>query len=295
MYDFVSIGNYTKDTIVSIKAGTRQVDGGGFNYAAHAAVMMGLKTAAITRLAKEDFHVVENLKKIGADVFAEATPHSTLMKLEYPTADVDHRILTVTSTAGSFTPEQINAVDAKAFLISASIRGEMPLQTVKALRKKKALIAADVQGFIRVVSPKDGQLLYERNWPEKEAVLELIDVLKTDAVESEAITGEKDIKKAAKMLAEYGPKEIVLTHRDGLLVYAEGKYYEAGFHPKELIGRSGRGDTCIGSYTAKRLSASPKDSCVWAAALTSLKMEAEGPIKRKVSEVEELIRTRYKK
>ena len=35
-YDFVTVGNYTKDTIVSA-AGTRYVDGGGYNYAAHAA------------------------------------------------------------------------------------------------------------------------------------------------------------------------------------------------------------------------------------------------------------------
>ena len=35
-YDFITVGNYTKDTIVSA-AGTRYVDGGGYNYAAHAA------------------------------------------------------------------------------------------------------------------------------------------------------------------------------------------------------------------------------------------------------------------
>ena len=42
IYDIVIIGNYTKDTIVS-SAGTRPVDGGGFNYGAHVAAMMGLK------------------------------------------------------------------------------------------------------------------------------------------------------------------------------------------------------------------------------------------------------------
>lgn len=293
-FDFVSIGNYTKDTIVSPAAGTRIVDGGGFNYAAHAAKLMGLKVAAITRLSQKDFHVVDNLKRLGVEVFATATPSSTIMRLEYPTADVDNRILTVTDTAGSFTPEQIAPIESRAFLISASIRGEMPLETVKALRKKKALLAADVQGFIRVVAPPDGRLRYERNWPEKQAILALIDILKTDSVESEALTGEADIKKAAKMLADYGPKEIVLTHRDGVLVYADGKYHEAPFKPKELIGRSGRGDTCIGSYTAKRLSADPAQATVWAAALTSLKMEAEGPIKRSANDVEAMIRDKYR-
>ena len=38
-----------------------------------------------------------------------------------------------------------------------------------------------------------GKLVYD-NWPEKEHVLMYVDVLKADAVESEMLTGEKDIK-----------------------------------------------------------------------------------------------------
>ena len=53
------------------------------------------------------------------------------------------------------------------------------------------------------------------------------------------------------MLAALGPREIVLTHKDGLLVLANGSYHEAGFHPVELRGRSGRGDTCVGSYAVE--------------------------------------------
>ena len=63
-YDITLIGNYTKDTVVT-PAETKYVDGGGFNYGAHAAVALGAKTAAITRLKNNDQHVVENLSKIG--------------------------------------------------------------------------------------------------------------------------------------------------------------------------------------------------------------------------------------
>jgi sugar/nucleoside kinase (ribokinase family) len=95
------------------------------------------------------------------------------------------------------------------------------------------------------------------------------------------------------MLADMGPREIVLTHRDGVLVYAEGQYYAAGFFPRELVGRSGRGDTCVASYVAKRLTASPAEATIWAAAATSLKMEAEGPFKGDVDEIRDLVRARY--
>ncbi|MGB5847835.1 MAG: PfkB family carbohydrate kinase, partial [Ignavibacteriaceae bacterium] len=276
IYDIVIFGNYTKDTIIS-KAGTRYVDGGGFNYGAHAAANSGKIVAAVTRLASEDTRVITTLEEIGVDVYPTFTSTSTHMKLEYPTDNVDERILTCSATAGTYAISQFDGLEAKAFLINSSVREEVPLALVKELRKKECLLVADAQGFTRIISP-DNTLIHAK-WPEKIEVLKLIDVLKVDIVEAESLTGEKDIFKAAKMLAEFGPKEIVLTHRNGILVYAGGEYFEETFKPKKLIGRSGRGDTCIASYMAKRLTAEPAEAIKWSAAVTSLKLEAEGPFK----------------
>jgi sugar/nucleoside kinase (ribokinase family) len=120
-----------------------------------------------------------------------------------------------------------------------------------------------------------------------------VDILKTDAVEAESLTGDSDIRSAARALAACGPREIVVTHRLGILVLADGEFYEAPFHSKEIIGRSGRGDTCLGSYVARRLTSPPEEAIVWSAAVTSLKMEADGPFHRKYSEVIELIEREY--
>jgi sugar/nucleoside kinase (ribokinase family) len=288
-YDIAFLGHYTKDTIVSA-SGTRIVDGGACNYGANVAVRMGLKTAVVTRLAREDFHVVDALTDLGIDVFARATPHSTCLRLEYPTSNVDERVIHVTSTAGAFTPAEVQTLQARAILIGASMRGEVGLDVIQELGKKETLLAADVQSFLRV--ERDGILVPEP-WPEKGQVMAHLDVLKTDAVEAELLTGESDIKVAARLMADIGPGEIVLTHRDGLLVYAAGQFHEAGFFPKELVGRSGRGDTSVAAYVGKRLTTTPAEAAVWAAAVVSLKLEAEGPFRREISEVEDLIRARY--
>jgi sugar/nucleoside kinase (ribokinase family) len=66
-----------------------------------------------------------------------------------------------------------------------------------------------------------------------------------------------------------------------------------GFYPRSLVGRSGRGDTCLGTYIAKRLSMPPREAGIWAAAVTSLKMENPGPFDRAMEEVEALIHARY--
>ncbi len=290
-FDVATLGNYTKDTIVTA-AGTHHADGGGVNYSAHAALALGRRVAAVMRLAAEDFHVVRALEAAGITVFATATPSSTLMRLEYQTDNPDERILTVADTAGAFTPEQVRDIDASAFIISPSIRGEFPVETIRELRKKDALISADAQGFIRV-RRSDGRLEH-LPWPEQEEVLAMIDVLKADIVEAEALTGEPDMKAAAKALAAQGPREIVITHRDGIVVLADGHFLEAQFHARSMAGRSGRGDTCVGSYLAARLEHPPEEAILWSAATTSLKVETPGPIRRSYEEIVGLKEQHYK-
>jgi sugar/nucleoside kinase (ribokinase family) len=147
------------------------------------------------------------------------------------------------------------------------------------------MVALDVQGFIRVV--RDGRLTFD-DWPGKESVLRHVTVLKTDAVEAGLITGESDGRVAARRLAALGPREVLLTHGGGVLVLHEGTFYEAPFVPEEVRGRSGRGDTCTSAYLSRRLTAPPADAIIWAAAVTSLKLEVEGPFGRNLAEVEAL-------
>lgn len=288
-YDVLYIGNYTKDTIIS-PTGTRYVDGGAVNYAAHAAARLGLKVAVVTRLSKADDHVVEKFSHYGIDCYPTYTRHSTLMKLEYPTTNPDIRNLSVVETAGSITAGDVENIDARAAVIGSSLRGEVGLDVIRGLKARNIPVAADMQGFVRVL--RGIELKYEP-WDEMQTTLAHVDVVKSDAVEAEFLTGETDIFKAAKFYADMGPREIVLTHKDGLLIYADGKFHEMNFYPARLDGRSGRGDTCVGAYVAMRLSMEPREAGIWAAAVTSLKMENLGPFNRSIDEVAALIHARY--
>jgi len=288
-FDIAFVGHYTKDTIVTLQE-ARTVHGGAFRYGAYVVAQMGLKAAVVTRLAREDFEAVEDLTRLGVEVFAKPTAQSTCLRLVYPTADPDQRSISMEGYAGAFTLAEVAPIQARVFHIGASVRGEVPLEVIEALAQKGAKISLDVQGFIRI--KQDGKLVHA-HWPEQAKVLKLVDVLKTDGVEAEILTGERDIKEAATILADFGPQEIVLTHRDGVLVYAGGRFYEAPFFPSEVRGRTGRGDTCTAAYLGKRLTAPPAEATVWTAALTSLKMEQEGPFRSEISEVEALVRARY--
>jgi sugar/nucleoside kinase (ribokinase family) len=289
VYDVVCIGNYTKDTIIT-PSGTRYVDGGAVNYAAHAIARLGLRAAVVTRLAREDARVVDKFTQAGIDSFPTYTPHSTLMQLQYPTANPDIRTLTVKETAGSITPAEIAPLEMRSAVIGSSLRGEVGLDVIQRLHERGILVGLDVQGFVRVLRGRE--LRYEP-WKEIRETLAYVDILKSDAVEAEYLTGEADIVQAARAYAEMGPRDIVLTHKDGLLIHADGNDHTLEFHPRQLDGRSGRGDTCIGTYVGMRLSHPPREAGIWAAALTSLKMETLGPFNRSRQDVEDLIRRKY--
>jgi sugar/nucleoside kinase (ribokinase family) len=165
------------------------------------------------------------------------------------------------------------------------------LDVIRTLKGKNMLVAADMQGFVRVLR---GSALNYESWEEMQSTLALIDVVKSDAMEAEFLTGETELRKAARFYAEMGPREIVLTHKNGVLIYAEGgEVHEMNFYSARLDGRSGRGDTCVGTYVAMRLSMPPREAGIWAAAVTSLKMENPGPFDRSIHEVEAFIQEKY--
>jgi sugar/nucleoside kinase (ribokinase family) len=288
-YDIAFIGNYTKDTIVDSQ-GERVVDGGAFNYGANVASRVGLKSCAITRLSKQDRQVVDRLKRLGVDVFPTFTPESTKLRLVYPSDNPDERQIYVDASAGSIRIEQVADLDTRTAVVGASFRGEVGLDVLQILRGRETRIALDVQGFVRSVRQ---ELLVAEPWPAKEEILSLVHYVKADIAEAEILTDTRDLRRAARLLLAMGPREIVLTHREGVLVYDGRRYHEAGFYPRKLVGRSGRGDTCIAAYSCRRLVSEPAEATVWAAAVTSLKMEGNGPFDSTPEDVEEMIREKY--
>ena len=63
VYDIVFVGHVTIDEIVAIEGSARGVPGGAPLFGALAAAVSGKKIAVITRMAKDDEHFLEPLKK----------------------------------------------------------------------------------------------------------------------------------------------------------------------------------------------------------------------------------------
>jgi sugar/nucleoside kinase (ribokinase family) len=283
------IGHFAKDEVVH--RGQRETtSGGSVYYGAIALRRLGFSVAVATRLARADFDRLEELKAEGILVFAQAAPETSGIENVYVTEDMNRRRCRPLNFAGPFRLEDIPEIAAGTIIVGPIMAGEVGLPLLKALASRGAELALDAQGFVRVI---EGDNLVFRDWPDKAEGLSYVNVLKADDAEAEVLTGQTDPRAAARALSACGPEEIVLTHGGGLLVYAQGEFYQAPFRPRQIRGRTGRGDTTFATYLGERLTAPPAEACRFAAAVASLKMEQPGPFRGQRQDVEAFLSTAY--
>ena len=279
MYDIILVGHLAKDKIV-IGGKERESSGGAPFYGAFPLLRMGKKVGIITKLKKEDFYITAPLvKELNLSLFVTFTSDTTGIENIYPTENLDYRICRVLGRSDSFTLYDFPQVETKVYHIAPLIKGEIEKHIIEFL-KTKAMIGLDVQGFVRV--KKENELVYE-DWKEKLEILPLVDFLKADLKEAEILTGTSDPLKASKIFSKWGAKEIIITRKEGVSVYVDNNYFEFPFTPSKIVGRTGRGDTCMSTYIGMRLDYPPKKSLEFAAKLTSRKLEIEGPFNEEIN------------
>jgi len=287
-FDLLMIGHFAKDRLVVDGKG-ESASGGAVYYGSLAVHRLGVRVAVATRLHPDDFPRLDELRQEGVEVFAAPASATTGIENIYNSADMERRVCRPLAFAGAFRSQDIPGGSAKVYLIVPLVAGEVDLALLKQLAARGP-VGMDVQGFVRV---PEGDTLVFKPWRDMAEGLAHITYLKADRAEAELLTGETDLERAAHRLVGYGPKEIVLTQSSGVTVYANGRTFQAPFTPKNLSGRTGRGDTCFATYVGKRVAgASPEEACRWAGAVTTLKQEQPGPWRGKVADVEALLRSR---
>ena len=95
------------------------------------------------------------------------------------------------------------------------------------------------------------------------------------------------------MMYGWGAKEIVITHNTEVLAYDGKDFYHAPLKPRNLSGRTGRGDTTFAGYITERQHTSIQEALTFSAALVSLKMETPGPFMGNRYDVLNYIKTFY--
>jgi sugar/nucleoside kinase (ribokinase family) len=283
--DIAIIGHFAKDKII-VRSEERVSCGGSVYYGAIALRQMGLRVAVITRLKQDDFVLLDELKDEGILVFAQPSEQTSGIENTYVTEDMDRRLCKPLGFAGPFRIQDLPDIQARTSLVGPIMAGEVDIPLIRVL-SSRGTVALDAQGFVRV---REGEALVFRDWLQKREGLALVDVLKVDTAEAEVLTGQTGVHQAMRELADYGPKEIMLTRPQGILVYAGGEFHQAPFNPREMRGRTGRGDTSFAAYLGRRLTSDPAEACRFAAAMASLKLEQAGPFRGSMEDVERVLK-----
>lgn len=280
-YEVILLGHFAKDYDVVNGTG-KEVIGSAVYYGAFPLKAIGVNVAIVTKLARKDFSLLSVFRDSNIPVFTTEAPETTGIRNVYSTDDPNNRKSYFMKFAGPFCEEDFPNLQTKIIHIASLMQKEVPVKMIKKLTER-AELGIDVQGFMRA---KEGIRLILKDWEEKKEILPYIKYLKADIAEATVLTGTSDLYKAAEILAGMGAKEILLTYKEGVLLYVNREFYQAPFYPKSLMGRSGRGDTCISTYIGKRLTLEPYPALCFAAALTTLKLENEGPFKGNIKDVE---------
>ncbi|WP_041084097.1 PfkB family carbohydrate kinase [Thermotoga profunda] len=272
--EILFIGHVAKD-INKTPNKTVVVPGGGVFYGSIAAQRIGANCRVVTKCAIQDRFLYDEMLKIGTQVSFLESETTTAIENFYPTENPDDRISRVLSLANRFQKEDIKDLSCEKIVLSALWHGEFVEELIPVLRDKAKILIGDAQGFLRNVVD-DGQLRYQ-DWPQKNRYLKLFDVFKVDNNEAYILTGERDLKKACEQIHSMGVKIVLATHKDGVCAYDGVKFYEAKFLPYKLEGRTGRGDTCLATFTT--VLDDLKMAVQLAADVTSKKMQYPGPYK----------------
>ncbi|WP_158825406.1 PfkB family carbohydrate kinase [Mucilaginibacter lacusdianchii] len=274
MYDICCIGHITLDKIVN-PSGEKHMAGGTAFYFANAIHHLPVKFGLITAVGPTETDAVTDLQQKGISVQALPSTHSVYFENIY-SSNQDHRTQRVLQKADAFGIDDIANVEAKIFHLGPLLADDISVDTIRHLASK-GQVSLDVQGYLRDVQKQN---VVTTDWSDKLQALPYISILKANEFELEALTGTCDIEEAARMLHNWGVKEVVVTlGSKGSVIYAHDAFYTIpAYVPTVVADATGCGDTYMAGYLYQRAKGANADLAGrFASAMAGIKVGCAGP------------------
>lgn len=259
MNDIVCIGHITQDHIIT-PALDYYAPGGTAHY-----FSMGINSLIASSVSRLSFSLVTK----------EGSPHFFENRYGHNMNNRQQRVLSV---ASPFSIADVSCVEGRFIVLGSLLAKDFSVEVIRMLSGRGVLVL-DVQGFLREVRDEK---VYAVDWTDKIEMLRYVDVLKVNEYEMEVLTGKNDPHEAALQLAEWGVHEVLLTFGSyGSLIYDSNtqEFFEIpAYEALDIVDATGCGDTYVMGYVYKRaMGASVKDSGLFAAAVSTLKLLRKGP------------------
>jgi sugar/nucleoside kinase (ribokinase family) len=226
------VGNLSRDVV---DGGPPRIGGAPY-YAARAWRALGSRATIFTRCGPEERRAyTRRLTALGLPVVMLPGTRTTAFSFYY---DGDVRVMTVEHAGDTWTPEEVRAVTAGAWVhVAPLLRSEFPPETLSALARGRRL-SLDGQGLVR--APQPGPLRLDADFDP--ALLEHVQILKLAEEEAEVI-GKVDKLGVPEVLVTFGPR--------GSCIYVGGRPERVGAWPV-AADPTGSGDAFSAAYLAGR-------------------------------------------
>lgn len=287
MTDIICIGHITLDKIITPGLETYMPGGTAF-YFAHA--LAGLDHSGfrlLTSVGPDEMGAVEDIRRLGIEVDVIPSRQSVFFENKYG-ENLNDRTQRVLAKADPFTVDNLKDVEARIFHLGTLLADDFSLDAIRML-STRGIVSVDAQGYLREVV---GEQVHAIDWADKTEALKHIDILKANEKEMETLTGSSDPHEAARILASWGCKEVLLTLGDhGSLIYAGGEFYDIPAYPTpSVVDATGCGDTYMAGYLYSRSrGAGYVEAGKFAAAMCTLKLQHAGPFNGTAADIDSII------
>ena len=282
-HDVMLIGPVCRDENIDYDGTVVRGVGGAVFFCDFAVRASGADVFSAVKINEKDTDIIDSFETDSSHIALLPSRLTTLMRNTYTTPTRETRIAECLAQSDPILPAEIPDEPSTIYHLAGLLYGDFPLELITELAKK-GKVSADIQGFLR--HNENGSMNFH-DWDVKKDYLKYFDFLKTDAAEAKIMTGTEDRLEAAKQMIAWGVKEVVITHNTEVLAYDGTEAFTCPIKARNLSGRTGRGDTTMGSYLGCRAKGlSILESLRFATACVSLKMEQPGPVKATREDVE---------
>jgi sugar/nucleoside kinase (ribokinase family) len=280
--DLAVIGHFSVDTLhLPTRTAPFVILGGAVTYTSLTAKNLDAQTQIISRVGE---HFPQAylwwLEQEGVNI-AAVTRHPDEATTEYEltyTPNFNGRTLKLKNKGHTLTLQDIPPdFHAKAVHLGP-IANEIPIEVACELKKHCEILSLDPQGLTRSFDTQGN--VYENAAEVDNDIFSLINIYKSSKDEIYALTGESELKAAARAIHDVGVETVIVTNgAKGAVLSVEGTQYNIAACPYDvLVDPTGAGDVFIGGFLTEYLK--DKES-LWCGAVgsaaASLIVESIGP------------------
>ena len=291
-YDITFVGHMCYDEIIPFGGKPVVAPGSAVLCGAMVAARVGRKVAAVVKMSRQDEKILQPMKDVGVDTYLIPSAETTYSRVLHESENVDERKLTIVKTAGLIAIADVPKLNSTCVHLAGISDTEFDLALMKGLKSRGYSLSADMQSFVRQVTPVTHEIQFS-DVENKKDIAGMMDKLKLDVVEARILTGTENLEKAAIIVESWGCPEILITRSQGVLARVNGETYYEKFSNNSMAGRTGRGDTTFAAYLSWRLDHGVAESLKFAAALVSIKMETPGPFKGTLENVAKRLKEKH--